>query len=149
MLRKVEAQGFKTAVKSGVVLRVGQQSDLDFMLEVGEITTTVEITASAPLLNSVSAALGAEVDNRYITEVPLFDRQITQLAFLAPGVTQTANDSFGGNSQAGFAGTNFTSNGQKSATSEVRWDGLSSWNRFRQPVLLFPNPAFPGVCSRI
>ncbi len=123
---RVEASGFKAAVRSGVVLRVGQQSDLDFTLDVGEVTTTVEITAAAPLLNSVSAALGAEVDNRYITEVPLFDRQITNLAFLAPGVTQTANDSFGGNNQAGYAGTNFSSNGQKSATAEVRWDGLSS-----------------------
>jgi hypothetical protein len=123
---KVEVAGFKTAVQSNVVLRVGQQSDLDFTLEVGELTTTVEITAAAPLLNSVSAALGAEVDNRYITEVPLFDRQITNLAFLAPGVTQTANDSFGGNGQTGYAGTNFSSNGQKSSTAEVRWDGLSS-----------------------
>ncbi len=122
---KVEASGFKTAVQSGVVLRVGQRSDLDFTLEVGEITTTVEITAASPLLNTVSAALGAEVDNRYITEVPLFDREITRLAYLAPGVTATQGDPFS-DSPTGFTGTNFTSNGQRSSTAEVRWDGASS-----------------------
>src|SRR5690242_14002420 len=58
---KVEATGFKTLVRENIVLRVGQQSDLGFKLEVGEITQTVEVTAEAPLLNSVSGVLGTEV----------------------------------------------------------------------------------------
>ncbi len=119
---KVEAVGFKTAVKSGVVLRVAQQSDLDFSLEVGEITTTVEVKAVAPLLNSVSAALSTQVDNRYITNVPLLGREIAQLAFLAPGVTTVQGDPFS-NSPTGFTGTNFNSNGQRSSTAEIRMDG--------------------------
>ena len=91
---KVEAAGFKAAVQSKVVLRVDQQADLDFTLEVGEITSTVEVTAAAPLLNSVSAALGQEVTNRYVTEVPLFDRNIVNLAFLAPGITEVGGGLF-------------------------------------------------------
>src|SRR5207247_11109329 len=55
---KVHAHDFKTAVKSGVVLRLAQRSDRDSRLEVGESTTTVEITASAPLVTSVRAAVG-------------------------------------------------------------------------------------------
>jgi hypothetical protein len=115
---KVEAAGFKTVIQPNIVLRVGQQADLDFTLEIGEITSTIEVTAAAPLLNSVSAALGQEVDNRYVTEVPLFNRVMLNLAFLAPGVTEVQN----GNPY-GDTGINFTSNGQRNSTSEVRVDG--------------------------
>jgi Carboxypeptidase regulatory-like domain/TonB dependent receptor len=115
---RVEAAGFKTVIRPNVVLRVGQQADLDFTLEIGEITSTIEVTAAAPLLNSVSAALGQEVDNRYVTEVPLFNRVMLNLAFLAPGVTEVQN----GN-PFGDTGINFTSNGQRNSSSEVRVDG--------------------------
>src|SRR5439155_835404 len=115
---KVEAAGFKTVIQPNIVVRVGQQADLDFALAIGEITSTIEVTAAAPLLNSVSAALGQEVDNRYVTEVPLFNRLMLNLAFLAPGVTEVQN----GNS-CGDTVINFTSNGQRNSTSEVRVDG--------------------------
>ena len=118
---KVEAAGFKAAVQSKVVLRVDQQADLDFTLEVGEITSTVEVTATAPLLNSVSAALGQEVTNRYVTEVPLFDRNIVNLAFLAPGITEVGGGLFG--NTADITGVNYVSNGQRNSTTEVRVDG--------------------------
>jgi len=39
---KVEATGFKTLVRENIAVRVGQQSDLDLKLEIGEITQTVE-----------------------------------------------------------------------------------------------------------
>jgi hypothetical protein len=67
---KVEATGFKTLLQPNILLRVGQQIDLDFTLEVGQVTTTVHVAWVMPLLNSVSAALGQEVDNRYLTEIP-------------------------------------------------------------------------------
>ena len=111
---RVTVTGFKTVVRPNVELRVGQQTDLDFRLEVGEVTTTLEVAATAPVLNSVSAALGQEVTNRYITEVPLLNRAVLNLAYLAPGVTEV---------QGGSGGTNFVSNGQRNATAEVRLDG--------------------------
>src|SRR5215467_3713980 len=82
---KVEATGFKTLVRENVVLRVGQQTDLDLRLEVGEISQEVQVSAEAPLLNTVSGALGTEVTNKYITAMPLIDRDISTLSFLAPG----------------------------------------------------------------
>ncbi len=118
---KVEAAGFKSAVQSRVALRVDQKADLDFVLEVGEVTTTVDVSASAPLLNSVSAALGQEVTNRYVTEVPLFDRNIVNLAFLAPGVTEVGGGLFG--NTADITGVNYVSNGQRNSTAEIRVDG--------------------------
>src|SRR5207245_6140111 len=48
----IQAQGFKTVVRPNVVLRVNQQTALDFTLEVGSVTTTVEVKGQAPLLNA-------------------------------------------------------------------------------------------------
>ncbi len=115
---KVEIAGFKAVVRSNVVLRVGQQMDLDFTLELGEITSTVEITAESTLLNSVSAALGTEVTNRYIIDIPLSGRSTVNLAFLAPGTTEVPGMGIGM-----LGGTTFTSNGQRYATAEFRQDG--------------------------
>ena len=116
---RVEASGFKTLVRPNVVLRVSFQTDLDFSLELGQVTQTVEVMGAAPLVNTVSAALGTEVTNRYITEMPLLDRQITGLAFLAPGVTSVAGSGVGT-----LGGTNFASNGQRNGTAEFRFDGV-------------------------
>lgn len=122
---RVESTGFKSIERSNVVLRVGQQADLDVVLEVGDVATTVEVTGRPPLLDSVSGALGQEVTNRYVTEVPLFDRNVTNLAFLAPGVTQVGGTGGQSGSQvsAGQTGTNFVSNGQRNSTAEIRLDG--------------------------
>jgi len=115
---KVEVSGFKTVVRSNVVLRVGQQIDLDFTLQLGEITSTVEVTAESTMLNSVSAALGTEVTNRYIIDMPLAGRDISQLSFLAPGTTEVP-----GMGISMLGGTTFTSNGQRYGTAEFRADG--------------------------
>jgi hypothetical protein len=115
---KVEATGFKALAREGIVLRVGQQTDLDFQLEVGEMTQTVEVSAVSPLLNTVSGALGTEVTGQYIAEMPLLDRDISSLSYLAAGVTEVANSSIGSQ-----GGTVFASNGQRFATAEFRLDG--------------------------
>src|SRR4030095_11246308 len=47
----VEMQGFKTATRSGVQLAVAQQVTLPFTLEIGELSQSVEVAATAPLLD--------------------------------------------------------------------------------------------------
>jgi len=114
----VEATGFKTLIQENIVLRVGQQTDLDLTLEVGEISQKVEVTAESPLLNTVSGALGTEVSGQYMINMPLEGRDYGPLVFLAPGTTEVAG---AGGLQLG--GTAFSSNGQRYATTEFRLDG--------------------------
>jgi len=113
----VEAAGFKKLVQNGITLRVSQRSALDLKLEVGEVSTSVNVTSEAAALNTTNSEMGQEVTSRYITEVPLMSRQITKLAYLAPGVTESQ----------GFAtdqtNENFSSNGQRNSSTEVRLDG--------------------------
>ena len=112
-----EAPGFKASHQAGIALRVGQESDLDITLVVGEVATTVEVTGARVLLNSSNAELGQEVTSRYVTEVPLFNRDISKLTYLTPGVTESQGF------QADQTNKNFVSNGQRNSSAEVRLDG--------------------------
>ncbi len=113
----VAAAGFNKLVQSGVDLRVSQQSVLDFQLQVGSTSTSVEVNAAAVLLNSANAELGQEITGRYLTEIPLNNRSIEKLAYLAPGVSESQGF------QADQTNENFTSNGQRNSSTEIRLDG--------------------------
>ncbi|MGH9454294.1 MAG: TonB-dependent receptor domain-containing protein, partial [Terriglobia bacterium] len=111
----VTAQGFKTLVRRGVVLRVGQQTGLDFKLEVGSVTQTVSVTGAPPLLNTESGALSTVVSNQYIMNLPI---DMNHLIYLTPGVSQVS-----GGSISDLGGTSFSSNGQRYGTASFRIDG--------------------------
>jgi hypothetical protein len=75
----VEVSGFKTAMQQHVELRVGQQMDLKFTLEVGTVTEKIVVEETAPLMNTVSASLGTEIANQYINDMPLQNRSMNSL----------------------------------------------------------------------
>jgi hypothetical protein len=59
-------QGFKTGSSNNVQVQVQQSIRLDFSLQVGEVTQTVEVSASAALLQAENATLGSVVENKAI-----------------------------------------------------------------------------------
>ena len=118
----VEAAGFNKYSHAAFPLQVQQQATLDVQLTLGAVTTTVEIAASAPLINTTSATLGQVVENKYILSLPLAGRQPLALVALAPGVTPS-NLNPGGQSN-----TNFTANGTRNSTADVLLDGMSVTN---------------------
>src|SRR5216684_2503935 len=63
---KVEMDGFKSALQSRVELQTQQTIRLDFRLELGVLSETIEATASAPLLNTVDGAIGTVIENQRI-----------------------------------------------------------------------------------
>src|SRR3954447_17825951 len=80
----VEAAGFDKATRSAFRLQVQQQATIDIELKIGSVTTTVDVQASAPLLNTTSATLGQVVENRIIQSVPNNNRNPLSLVALAP-----------------------------------------------------------------
>ena len=83
-------------------------------------TEVVTVTEQAPLLDTGNASLGTDVTNEYVRDIPLSNRSIFGLVFLAGGVTETAGQ---GTEDSYPSGTNFVSNGQRNATAEIRVDG--------------------------
>ena len=60
---QVEAPGFKKQVRSGVVLEVAAVLEVDFTLDVGELTETVEVTGVTPVLQTEETTVGNVVNS--------------------------------------------------------------------------------------
>ncbi|MBS1827127.1 MAG: TonB-dependent receptor [Acidobacteria bacterium] len=103
---RVEAEktGFKRYQATGIVLETGTPARLDIALEVGAVAESVTVEASAPLLQSETAAVGAVIENRTIANMPLIDRRAAQLVRLTGFVT--GNGSAGQFAIAGGRGNN-------------------------------------------
>src|SRR5271165_6739049 len=114
---KVEAAGFQEAVQKDIVLAVAQAATLNFVLKPLSFHETVTVTQTAPLLDTTGASLGTEVTNEFVSRMPLADRNVMQLVYLSAGVTELNNG-------IGYpAGTDFSSNGQRYGSAEIRLDG--------------------------
>ncbi len=124
----VEKPGFKAATFTGIQLLVNQQARLDAQLQVGEVTTTVEVTGSAPLVESTTASVGTVIGRTEVLELPLNLRRYGSLATLVPGTTPD-NGGFA-NSALGspFSETSYAANGTRSASNDYLVDGVEAKN---------------------
>jgi hypothetical protein len=59
---RVTATGFSTQLQRGITLTVGAQQVLDFTMQVGQVTQTVEVTTEAPTVELTSSTLSAVVN---------------------------------------------------------------------------------------
>jgi hypothetical protein len=118
----VEAQGFRGETQTGIKLDVSQNVTVNFSLQVGAASQTVEITETAPLLQAQDAVTGQTVDRKFINDLPLISRSVADLAFLTPGITEVDTTC------QGCAANNFISNGGRNATADMLLDGVTVTN---------------------
>lgn len=83
----VTAAGFKTEVRTGVIVTVGGDLNVPFSLTVGAITEKVEVTGEAAQVDVSSSALAGFVNATTIRELPLNGRDWLQLTLLQPGTS--------------------------------------------------------------
>jgi Carboxypeptidase regulatory-like domain len=108
-----ERASFKKALKKGITLELNQTISTDIVLQVGDVNTTVEVTAAPELVDTTTTQLGAVENSRSITELPLNARDTYQFLQLQPGVTATsgisglsATATFYGSGDAGSVSVN-------------------------------------------
>src|SRR5262245_43006696 len=101
----VTATGFRTAEQKGILLKAGERTGVNIALIIGEVGQTVEVTTAAPLLQTESTQVGASMNTKTLTDVPLGgQRNFAYLARLSPGVLPAepgARDANGGGLSAG------------------------------------------------
>uniref|UniRef100_Q01UH0 TonB-dependent receptor n=1 Tax=Solibacter usitatus (strain Ellin6076) TaxID=234267 RepID=Q01UH0_SOLUE len=88
---EMTATGFKKFVQKGVLLEVNVAARVDSTLDVGTLSEEVEISGSAPVVNTANAQLGRSVANEEINTLPIVGRNVYTLLSLTPGVTSNAN----------------------------------------------------------
>src|SRR5947209_904103 len=121
----VKGQGFSTAMREGVEVRVADKLTIDVPLQVGGVTEMVTTVATTPALETGSVTTGSTVTSRQISELPLTEGTAYQLATLAPGIAYTGNPLFTGPTSNGNLAA-FRSNGAV-GSNQITLDGSPNY----------------------
>ena len=122
---KVTHEGFSTAAESHITLQMNQVARLDFHLQVGSLSQTVEVTATEAVLQTQATQLGQVIDARTNEELPLATRNYVQLTLLAPGSIHPDPSSFeSGQTTANSGRPNV--NGNREQANNFMLDGLDN-----------------------
>src|ERR1017187_1648116 len=88
---EVTATGFKKSVQKGITLDINVMARADATLDVGTMTEEIDVTATAPQVNTDNAQIGRTVENAEITTLPIVGRNVYTLLQLTPGVESSGN----------------------------------------------------------
>ena len=118
--------GFGTQQLSEFRLEVSQVARLDFELRPGTVTESIQVSASAVLINSETTEVGQVIDSKRILEMPLNGRNYLQLAQFTAGALPGGGDNTGarGRDEGQFAAV-----GMQMAQNNVLLDGNDNSSR--------------------
>ena len=77
---KATTPGFSVEEVTEIKLDVGQTARVDFTMKPGAVTESINVSASATLLNSETTMVGQVIENKRIVEMPLNGRNYLELA---------------------------------------------------------------------
>ena len=97
---RVEQTGFRAAVANNVTVFVGRESTLNLNLQPGEITATVDVTATVGGIDQQNTSTGQNLNDQLFQNIPV-QRQVSSLFYLSPGATDSIN---GGRDNPSVAG---------------------------------------------
>lgn len=81
-----ELDGFQTVERTGVALRVGQETRLNAALSVGTVEEAITVTGAAPLVEVTSKEIGGTLTAQDFETLPTQNRSALLFASLMPGV---------------------------------------------------------------
>ncbi|HEV3200316.1 MAG TPA: carboxypeptidase regulatory-like domain-containing protein [Bryobacteraceae bacterium] len=133
--------GFKKLDQTGIQVRVNDVLSIDFKLQVGNATETVEVTGATPLLEASNASIGQVQNERNINDLPVQAGNANELVLLTPGVVNSTNlrqrkSSFNS------ASSQFTTDGNQLYSNEYTIDGIPDtfFNGGGSPLIAFQLP---------
>src|SRR5579871_5325400 len=82
---KIEGTGFKVLEYKDIQVSADSGSQVNGQFQVGSASESVEVTAEAPQLKTDRADVATEFNEKYVEDVPMLNRNFTQLQLMAPG----------------------------------------------------------------
>jgi len=104
-----DAPNFKKAVKRDITLQINQVITMNMTMQLGQAQEVVEVTSEAPIVDTTSTQLGAVINDRAVSQLPLNSRDTYQFLQLQPGVQSTIGSSatlYYGSDQPGAVSVN-------------------------------------------
>ncbi len=113
------AAGMAPATFTGISLQVGQERLLNISLQPSTVSTEVTVDGGAlAVVDTSSARVGANVDEREVASLPMNGRQVSQLYLLAPGAVNNGSGTF----------DNIRFSGAANQENIIRFDGVEGSN---------------------
>jgi outer membrane receptor protein involved in Fe transport len=122
--------GFRTVRETNIELQMDQVARMDFKLELGTISQSIEVTDAAPLIATDNGTKGEVMTSAEMLEMPLNGRDFTDLAYLVPGVTPSAQ---------GANASGIVINGARSDNTSFVIDGFATRDPLFGNSLTTPN----------
>ena len=140
----IAASGFKTVEQPPVMVTVTETARADTQMVIGSTGETVEVTSTSPALQVENATLGTVVDGKTIQEVPLTNRNYTQVLTMSTGVAGDVNNA----AALGKGTQDVYVNGASSISNNFHMDGADINNYgsgragdfVQQAGVAIPNP---------
>ena len=131
--------GFRTFAQTGIVLQVNSNPAIKIVLQVGQVTETIEVQANASMVETRSTGVGAVIENARILEMPLVGRQVYDLVTLIGAAVQTGTAT--PLNRAAYPGTpTFTIAGSLNGGNTVTLDGAMHNDVASNTALPLPFP---------
>ena len=135
---EAESDGFSKSVTTGIVVLVNQTVRTDVVLQIGEVTETVEVTSTVPLIQTDTSDVGQVVEEKQVVELPLNGRKFIQLARLSPGVLDNAK--LDGVLGSATHGGGIVANGASTNANQITLDGVENQDWLIPRVGTSPSP---------
>jgi len=123
---RVEANGFKKLVRSGILVETDGAVNLKLTLEVGSVADSVDVTTDAPLVNTSSGELARTLSQKELQNFALPGRNPFYMLGIMPGVISRY-----GNFMTDFRGGSYSMgglqiNGQRKDMNFIAVDGINN-----------------------
>ena len=115
--------GFQTYVQTGILLQVGSAPRINVVMEVGQVTQTIEVQANRVMVETRTLGVASIMENERILELPLNGRQVESLITLAGGAV-----SDGGRSNRALGGEEISVAGSSVYAVDYTLDGANHMN---------------------
>jgi hypothetical protein len=110
-------EGFGTQEYRDINLSVGQERRLTITLQPASVATEINVSSGElTVIDTSSAAIGANVNAREVATLPLNGRQLSQLYLLAPGAQSAGGGSY----------DNIRFSGRANQQNAIRFDGIEA-----------------------
>ena len=91
----IKKEGFETQRRPGIVLDAGTEAVIDAQLKVGAVSTTIDVTGGAPVIEPSRVSTGRTIDNTEVDNLPLTSRNPYNFMLFQPGISGHPNPELG------------------------------------------------------
>jgi carboxypeptidase family protein/TonB-dependent receptor-like protein len=134
---KVETQGFEAFVQKGVQLNVDATVQVNAILQLGQVTQTVEVTAAVPLLKTEKTDVATSFSTQQVEDLPIFNRNFTQFELLTPGTQRLGWQHAASENPQGSI--QIMVNGQHFSGTSFQLDGTDNQDPILGIIIINPN----------